>query len=284
VSDTGFLAILPLRNAAAAVDASLDSFDRYLPGAVEVWLLADEGLDPRVETLVGNWLETTRLRANMRRAAGIAGPLRACQAAMSATEHDVLLLQPGARLAGDAARYLREAMQGDACAATLSPWSNDAEVLSYPRFGEANPLPTNADELAEAAAGLPACVDVALPAAVGGGIAFRIDAWRRLGGFDIDTYSTLMAAIGDYSRRAAAMGWRNAFCPRVFLPYAAAEPLSATGEDLQRLFARWPDHYERTARFMLDDPMRAWRERLTQSLADLDAQGPQRDLFGMPLP
>lgn len=284
MSDTGFLAILPLRNAAAAVDASLDSFDRALPGLAELWLLADDGLDPRVETLVGNWLATTRLHASLRRVTGIAGPLLACQAAMRAAEHDVLLLQPGVRLVGDALRCLRAALRGDAQAATVSPWSNDAEVLSYPRFGEANPLPANADELAEATAGLPACEDIELPAAVGGGIVFRIDAWRRLGGFDVDTYSTLMAAIGDYSRRAAAMGWRNAFCPRAFLPYAAAEALSATGEDLQRLFARWPDHYERTARFMLDDPMRVWRERLTQRLAELDAQGPQRDLFGMRMP
>lgn len=278
------LLIVPLRNAAGAVDASLSSLQRCLPTDSELWLLGDVGLDPRIEELVRNWLAATRLRAQLRREVGTPGSLRLCQAAMNDAGRDAVLLQPGACATPDAMSRLGAGLAADAQAATLSPWSNDAEVLSYPRFGEANPLPTNADELAEAASGLPASADIVLPAAVGGAVAFRASAWRQLGGFDIESYTTLAAAIGDYSRRAAAMGWRNAFCPRVFVPYDATEPLSATGEDLQRLFARWPDHYERTARFLLQDPMREWRERLALRQAEIARQGPQRDLFGTLMP
>lgn len=278
------LLVLPLRNAAAAVDASLSALEGGLPAAGEVCLLGDDGLDPGIEALVARWLARTRLRAGLQREGGTPGPLRLCHAAITAAGRDVLLLQPGACVTAGAVSQLGTALQAEARVATLSPWSNDAELLSYPRFAEANPLPLDALELAEAAAGLPAMADVGLPAAVGGAIAFAATAWRQIGGFDIESYSTLAAAIADYSRRAAALGWRNAFCPRVFIPYAAAEPLSATGEDLQRLFARWPDHYERTARFLLDDPMREWRRRLALRRADLAAQGPQRDLFATLLP
>jgi hypothetical protein len=284
VSDETPLVIVPLRNAGGAVDASLSSLQRCLPAGSEVWLLGDDGLDPHIEALVRNWLATTRLAARLRREDGAPGPLRSCHAALNDAARDTVLMQPGACATPGALAWLGATLVTDAQAATLSPWSNDAELLSYPRFGEPNPMPTDADELAEAASGLPASADMVLPAAVGGAVAFRASAWRQLGGFDIESYTTLAAAIGDYSRRAAAMGWRNAFCPRVFVPYDATEPLSATGEDLQRLLARWPDHYERTARFLLQDPMREWRERLARRQAEIARRGPQRDLFGTLLP
>jgi hypothetical protein len=59
----------------------------------------------------------------------------------------------------------------------------------------------------------------------------------------------------------------------------AATGLAPGGENLRRLNARWPGYNERIARFILDDPLRGDRERLSDALAMLAAESPQGDLF-----
>ena len=85
--------------------------------------------------------------------------------------------------------------------------------------------------------------------------------------------------------RAAAMGWRNVLCETAYVVHlggASFSPLglAPNGENLARLLARWPDYNERVARFIMADPLRPLRERLSERIEALARSGPQRDLFG----
>ncbi|MFT3806946.1 glycosyltransferase family 2 protein [Arenimonas sp.] len=280
MTDDSPLVLVCLRNAAGELDGCLASLDRDLSPRDEIGLVGDASIDPQILALVARWREGTRLRVGEYFHDAEAGPVAACNAALQTLgERDAVLLHPAMRGTHGWLPRLRRAA-ADPRLATLSPWSNDAEFLSYPRFCEANPPPERPDEIAEAAAAWPEAADVELPGAAGVAMFLRGRAVRQLGGLDAESFSSLTGALGDFSRRAAAMGWRNGFCPGVFAVNATGAATGASGEDLQRLMVRWPEFQEQVARFVMDDPMRVWRDRLSARIAELGQQGPQRDLFG----
>lgn len=280
MTDDSPLVLVCLRNAVAELDGCLASLDSDLSPSDDVALVGDAALDPQVINLVERWRARTRLHVSACFHEGEVGPVAACHAALRTLgDRDAVLLHPAMRGSSGWLRRLHRAA-ADPRLATLSPWSNDAEFLSYPRFCEANPPPERLDEIAEAAAAWVDAADVELPGAAGVAMFLRGRAVRQLGGLDAESFSTLTGALGDFSRRAAAMGWRNGFCPGVFVVNATGAMTGASGEDLQRLMVRWPEYQEQVARFVMNDPMRAWRDRLSERIAELGRQGPQRDLFG----
>jgi GT2 family glycosyltransferase len=163
--------------------------------------------------------------------------------------------------------------------ATLSPWSNGAGLCSFPRFADDNPTPDFPEAIAEAAASLGREPGPELPSVAGPCLFLRREAFRQLGGLDGRSFPGT-AALEDFSRRAAAMGWSNQPCPSAFvvsLPSSAASEPLATGAG--KLSARWPAWHDDVARFILADPMRPLRDRLQARVDELSRSGPQRDLF-----
>ncbi len=283
MTDDSPLVLVCLRNAVGELDGCLASLDRDLASRDEVGLVGDASIDPQILDLLERWSQRTHLQVARYFHPDEVGPVAACNAALRTLgDRDAVLLHPAMRgTRGWLQRLHRAAI--DPRLATLSPWSNDAEFLSYPLFCEANAPPERPDEIAEAAAAWPDAADIELPGAAGVAMFLRGRAVRQLGGLDAESFSTLNGALADFSRRAAAMGWRNGFCPGVFAVNASGAATGASGEDLQRLMVRWPEFQEQVARFVMDDPMRVWREKLSARMAEIGRQGPQRDLFG-PLP
>jgi GT2 family glycosyltransferase len=208
-----------------------------------------------------------------------------CNAAFAETgDADVVLLNSDTVATTGWLDQLLRCAASDPRIATITPWSNNAEICSWPRFCEDNPAPEFPDAIAEAAAGL-APTYPELPTAVGFCMYVRRAALRRLGDFDAETFGRGYGEENDFCLRAAAMGWRNVLCDTAYVVHhggASFEPLDLApgGENLARLLARWPDYNERVARFIMADPLAPLRLALEQRRQALAASGPQRDLFG----
>jgi GT2 family glycosyltransferase len=266
-------------NAPDALDACLAALDRTLPAGHPVRVVDDASTDPRVAPLLAHWRARTRLGAQLESLPHRLGPAANANAMFAAAgDADVVLLAADSVVTEGWLDALRRAAAPDARIATVSPWSNDAGVASWPHPGEPNPAPAEPGAIAEAAASLAVDMPVELPVAGAACVLLRRDALSALGGFDA---ATLGAAAGDdFGCRAAAMGWRNTLCENAFV--ARLGPAAGTGpgrDELPRLLARWPDYHERVARFLLEDPLRPLRERLAARIARLQGGGPQRGLF-----
>lgn len=277
--------IVPVHNALEALDACLASLDRTLPAGSPVLLADDASPDPRIAPMLAGWAGRSALAVRvLRRAANLGFPAN-CNAAFAETgEADVVLLNSDTVATAGWLARIAECAASDARIATITPWSNNAEICSFPRFCEDNPAPEQPDAIAEAAAGLDR-VYPELPTAVGFCMYVRRAALRQLGGFDAATFGRGYGEENDFCLRAAAMGWRNVLCPTAYVVHhggASFAPLelAPNGENLARLLARWPDYNERVARFIMADPLRPLRERLAERLEMLARSGPQRDLFG----
>lgn len=276
--------VVPVFNALAALDACLAALDRTLPAATRVHVADDASTDPRVPALVDDWRRRSPLAVTaVRRARNLGFPGN-CNAAFDETgESDVVLLNSDTVPAGDWLRRLAAGAARDPRLATLTPWSNNGEIVSFPNFVSPNPLPDDPEAVAAAAARLQPR-HPPLPTAVGFCMYLRRAALRAVGGFDAETFGKGYGEENDWCLRAEAHGWRHALCDDAYVAHRghasfAATGLAPGGENLRRLNARWPGYNERIARFILDDPLRDDRARFAQAIAMLAAASPQGDLF-----
>lgn len=277
--------IVPIHNALEALDACLAALDRTLPAGTEVLLADDASSDPRINPMARGWCYRSPLKARyVRRELNMGFPAN-CNAAFEETgDADVVLLNSDTVPTAGWLQQLARCAAGDARIATITPWSNNAEICSFPRFCEPNPVPEHPDAVAEAAAALEPQYPE-LPTAVGFCMYVRRAALRQLGGFDAATFGLGYGEENDFCLRAAAMGWRNVLCDAAYVVHqggASFGPLdiAPNGDNLARLLARWPDYNERVARFIMADPLRPLRLRLQEKVDELARSGPQRDLFG----
>ncbi len=278
--------IVPVFNAYEALDACLASLLKTLPKHAKVLLADDASTDPRIADLLQHFKQRAHFSVEViRRDQNLGFPAN-CNAAFRETlESDVLLLNSDTIFTTGALEKIARCATLDADIATLTPWSNNAEICSFPLFCENNPLPDNIDAMAEAAALLQADGLPELPTAMGFCMWIRRTALKQCGDFDAHTFGKGYGEENDLCRRFAAMGWRNAMCVQAYVGHSGAASFGPTGlapggDNLQALLARWPDYHEQVARFILDDPLRVLREQFSAKLIEIRNKGPQGDLFG----
>lgn len=183
--------------------------------------------------------------------------------------HDVLLLNSDAEVANDWLDRLQAAAYGDARIASVTPFSNNATICSYPRFCEANELPAGWDtaalDNAFARANPAHLVDV--PTGVGFCMYIRRDALTALGLFDTVNFGKGYGEENDFCCRAREAGWRNVHAMNVFVKHAGGVSFGASKsarelaamETLRRLHPRYEPEVHA---FVARDPARLYRLRV----------------------
>ncbi|WP_440975666.1 glycosyltransferase family 2 protein [Pseudoxanthomonas winnipegensis] len=271
------IVLLPVGVDDQALDACLGALEDGTPAGTQVWLADNAQAGPRGLALIERWLARTRLKADYTRrpyplgeVAHLDEMLRACAGL------DVVVLSPDAQPLPGWLNQLAACLAGDASIATATPWCNAGEAAAWPRVGEIAPPPVDPQRTARACAALPATYPE-LPAAVSHAVALRGRARARAGGLDLDSYRSWYAALIDLSLRLSGLGWRNVLCETAFVARGGE---GGPGEgDMDALAGRWPDWNPRVARFLMDDPLRALRERLEACYAQAGSTE-QRELFG----
>lgn len=279
----GVTVVVPVYNAAAELADCLASLERTLPDHAAVLLADDASPHPAVRAVCERFLRGRGRARYLRRESnlGFVGNVNA--AFRETAPDDVVLLNSDTVTTLGWLDRLRRAAAGDRVA-TATPWSNNAEICSFPRFCEANPVPDDPEAVAAAAATAGRPEYPGLPTGVGFCMYLRRDALDALGDFDAATFGRGYGEENDFCLRAAAHGWRNVLCDDAYVVHAggasfAPAGLAPGGENLRRLNARYPGYNALVARFILEDPLAPLRERLARRLDVMRQPEPQRDLF-----
>lgn len=127
------------------------------------------------------------------------------------TANDVLLLNSDTEVANDWLDRLRRAAYVSAKAGTVTPFSSNATICSYPVFCAANPLPagetTASLDRLFATANAQQVIDV--PTGVGFCMYIRRDCLNETGWFDEEHFGKGYGEENDFCQRALNLGWRN---------------------------------------------------------------------------
>lgn len=275
--------IVPIHNGAEVLAPCLAALAAHTPAGACV-LLADDASDcPRTQALIETWnagpsIEVRRLRHP--RNLGFVGN---ANAAMAATNGDVVLLNSDTRVTPGWLQALMRCADSAADVASVTPWSNNAEICSLPRFVRAAPIPKDPDAIALALAELEPKYPE-LPTAVGFCMFLRRACLEAIGDFDAATFGRGYGEENDWCCRASAHGWRHLLCDDAYVVHVGGASFRAVGlqpggENLARLCARYPDYPRIIADFIRKDPLADARAAALAVLAAAGLQPPEPDEY-----
>lgn len=261
--------VVPVFNAVQLVRACLAALDQACPDA-EVLLIDDASTDAEVLPLLEQWVGGRPMRRLVRQPRN-RGFVETANLGLRLTDRDVVLLNSDTEVTGGWLEALGRCLASDPAIATATPWTNNGEIASLPKFCAANPAPADPAAVAAAvrSAGRPEYPDV--PTAVGFCMAVSRRAIERVGAFDAETFGRGYGEENDFCMRAAARGMRNVLCDDAYIVHhggASFGPLGLQpGEAaMQRLLGLHPAYLDLVTAFIRADPLAARRAAIIDSL------------------
>ncbi|MCP5195627.1 MAG: glycosyltransferase [Gammaproteobacteria bacterium] len=184
-------------------------------------------------------------------------------------ERDVVLLNSDTEVANDWLARLQACAYRDRRIGTVTPFSNNATICSYPRFCADNTLPDGLS-IAELDALFNRCNQGALtdlPTAIGFCMYIRRDCLSEVGVFDEQHFGKGYGEENDFSMRAKVLGWRHVLCADVFVYHAGSVSFADHQNHQKRqamavLNRLHPDYEPMVHRYIAQDPARPFRLRV----------------------
>lgn len=190
-------------------------------------------------------------------------------------ERDVVLLNSDAEVSGDWLGRLWRCAERAPEAATVTPFSNDATICSYPWPGWTGGMPGRLGlaELDRLTASVNAGKHVEVPVGVGFCLFIRRASLRQVGFFDAEAFGRGYGEEVDFCMRAREAGWRHLLCADVFVQHAGGASFGADKQALaeraqQLIAARHPGFQGLIDDFVTADPAQALREQIDAARVD----------------
>ena len=159
-------------------------------------------------------------------------------------------------------------------AASITPFSNNATICSYPHFCLDNPIVSGHDvsSLDQLVSSANAGEVVELPTGVGFCMYLRRTALDEIGDFDEAAFGRGYGEENDWCMRASAAGWRHLLCADLFVFHAGGASFGQDAKDLQAsamavLESRYPDYNKQVAQFVERDPIEPLRFAIDRARA-----------------
>jgi GT2 family glycosyltransferase len=271
--------IVPIYGDAATTRACLDSLlaQTPLPGVSSIILVDDASPDAAIVALAE--AAATNAQVLLLRNTRNLGFVGAVNRALDEVEDcDVILLNADTVVPPGFIERLADAAYAAPDIGTVTPLSNNGEIVSHPVIGKVNPLPSAAEitRIDGLAARVNAGRTVDIPSGIGFCLYVRHDCLAAVGHLR-ELYHRGYYEDVDLCLTARERGYRNVCATSVFVGHAGTRSFRADKRALvvqnsQIAARRFPDHSPETAAFMAADPLRSDRARIER--AALAADGP----------
>ena len=260
--------VVPVYNALGDLVRCVDSVLAHTGGDWRLILIDDGSPDPAIRgyfaTLAQRGLPNVVLASNERNLGFTLTANRGMREARP--EADVVLLNSDTVVTRGWLVALARCAASDHRIGTITPFSNNAEICSLPRFCVNNPWPQGDDPEAFVAAleraAVPTYPD--LPTGVGFCLYIRRTLIDLIGLFD-PAFGLGYGEENDYCMRAAAAGFRNVLCEDAFVLHLGGSSFGDKRTDLSArntalLLERHPTYLDLVHAYIAADPLRPLRE------------------------
>ncbi len=269
----GLVVIIPVYRGLAETRRCVESVLRSeLPSGTRVLLIDDASPEEKLSAYCRKLAEagSVELLVNPENRGFVASVNRAmahCEAA------DVLLLNSDCEVAGDWLVRIRNCAYRDERTATVTPFSNNATICSYPEFCGDNPLLSGftVRDLDNIFLQVNAGADCILPTAVGFCMYIRRACLEQVGLFDEQAFGRGYGEENDFCQRAIEMGWQHKLAADVFVFHQGSVSfaddkgaLVASAE--AAVAAKHPDFFDGIRQFIQRDPLAGLRDRVTDHI------------------
>lgn len=263
--------IIPVHNAVHELADCLESVWLTVPETAEVLVLDDASDDPAVQPLIREFLGKAGPAWRMEQQTRNLGFVATVNRGMRMTDSDVVLLNSDTIVTHGWLQGLHRCLASNHTIATATPWTNNGEIVSLPRFCASNPVPRQLPDVARIVEKAGAPVYPELPTAVGFCMAISRSAINSVGLFDEQLFGLGYGEENDFSLRARAAGFRNVLCDDVYVAHVGGcsflpRGLAPNEESMQRLLSRHPGYLAGVEAFISADPLSGRREELLEAM------------------
>jgi GT2 family glycosyltransferase/glycosyltransferase involved in cell wall biosynthesis len=260
--------VIPVYNAAPELARCVDSVLAHSSGDWRLLLIDDASPAIAIRTyfsgLYARRLPQLKLLVNERNLGFV---LTANRGMREARAHaDLVLLNSNTIVTRGWLDKLARCAASDPRIGTITPFSNNAEICSLPRFCVDNPWPATQDAeplvTALELAAVPTYPD--LPTGVGFCLYMRRALIDAIGGFD-PAFGLGYGEENDLCQRAIAAGYRNVLCEDAFVLHFGGSSFGDKRAELAErnlalLLERHPDYNDLVHSYIAADPLRPLRE------------------------
>ena len=277
--------VVPVYNAAADLTRCVDSVLEHTTGDWQLILIDDASPDPAIRnyfaTLEARRLPRVRLLANASNQGFTLTANRGIGEARRGA--DVVLLNSDTVVTRGWLEKLSRCAASDPRIGTITPFSNNAEICSLPRFCANNPWEPGRDTeplvVALERAAVPTYPD--LPTGVGFCLYVRRPLLDAIGPFD-PVFGLGYGEENDLCLRAAAAGYRNVLCEDALVLHLGGSSFGDKRAALSQrnttlLLERHPHYLDLVHGYIASDPVRPLRE-FALSLQRVE-EGPQHAIL-----
>ena len=258
--------VIPVYNAADDVRRCVESVLGHNHDDCRITLIDDGSTDPRIAALFAE-LELRRLpELLLLRNDGNLGFTATANRGIGNSSADIVVLNSDTRVTGDWLSAIRRCAASDATIGTITPFSNNAEICSFPLLCVDNPV-GGEDEVemiaaAMARAAVPTYPD--LPTGVGFCLFIRRALIDEIGSFDA-AFGAGYGEENDLCLRAARSGWRNVLADDAFVVHVGGRSFAGQKAELSPrnttiLLERHPHYTAMVEQYIKLDPLAPLRE------------------------
>jgi GT2 family glycosyltransferase/glycosyltransferase involved in cell wall biosynthesis len=184
-------------------------------------------------------------------------------------DRDVVLLNSDTEVFGNwLDRLYRHAYTSNAIG-TVTPFSNNAEICSYPYIMHNNQMPLEVDDatLDRLASQINRGRSCELPTAIDFCMYIKRRCLRDVGVFDAETFGFGYGEESDFCLRAAKHRWKHLLAGDVFVRHIGgvvftSEKQGLVKQSLKKINTRYPHYAAQLRDFIRTDPARTLRQRL----------------------
>ncbi|MEO8345764.1 MAG: glycosyltransferase [Betaproteobacteria bacterium] len=258
--------VVPVYNAPEDLRACVASLLLHLRDDVRVLLIDDASPDPAIAAYFAELARLAHPQLVLLRNEYNLGFTGTANRGMQMSRADVVLLNSDTLVTRGWLDALLHCAATDATIGTITPFSNNAEICSFPRFCVDNPWPENQDaepiRAALFAAAVPTYPD--LPTGVGFCLYLRRAMLDQVGIFD-PAFGLGYGEENDLCLRAAAAGWRNVLADNAFVVHTGGRSFVGQKAELgprntALLLERHPRYLDMVHAYIAIDPLRPLRE------------------------
>lgn len=188
-------------------------------------------------------------------------------------DRDVVLLNSDTEVYdGWLDRMLNIAQQNNNIA-TVTPFSNNATICSFPEFNRDNPINKEVavEQLDQWFSELNGNAVVDLPTAVGFCMLIKREVLESIGYLNANTWNKGYGEENDFCLKASALGWRHVLATGVFVKHYGAVSFAEDKQqyldiNLAKLNKLYPDYSTIVQRFILQDPGAKYRNSVIKKI------------------
>jgi len=277
--------VIPVYRELALVRACIESVKKSLPlNRTPAKIVVIDDCSP--EPALSAWLDKQAAAGDitlLRNACNL-GFIETTNRGMRAySDHDVVLLNADTKVHGDWIDRLAKSLYSQPDIASVTPWTNNGEISSFPKISQAAPAPDSRelallDQVAAEVRTAPGGADIELPSCCGFTMLIRRTVLDAIGMLDGNALIRGYGEEVDWCMRARAAGWRHLQATGVFVAHEGtvsfrAEKTLRVAQNRGVVVARYPDYYAEFAVFVRDDPLSTVRASLRTALDRSRAAG-----------